>query len=242
MQTSARKEVSNRVMQGIINSLIEKKFDMNIFLEGIPYDLKYLQNRHERIEWWVYCKIISNLRPYFTQTDFEEMCGNLVKRGKYFQAVIIGFFLFGSNQLARTFSRQIWKLLDSQFSNIKAKTEFLDKNKMKIYAILDAGYEFPVEFAYFTKGTWDEMATLIGRKGFKVDFTVTKQLVTFNVSWDKEGFFFRIARVIRWFFNIKRALFDVTDTHSELLQRYDQLQESKWILEKQTTRLTLMIR
>jgi signal transduction histidine kinase/DNA-binding response OmpR family regulator len=38
-------------------------------------------------------------------------------------------------------------------------------------------------------------------------------------------------------FNIRKALFEVTNTHAELLQRYDQLQESKQILEKQTTQL-----
>jgi signal transduction histidine kinase/AraC-like DNA-binding protein len=237
MHINTKKEVSNRGMQGVIDTLIEKKFDMDILLDGIPYDLVYLKNKRERIEWWVYCKIIANLRPYFTQVEFEKMNSSLVVREKYFEAVLFGFFLFGSNRLARTFSKQIWKLGEFQFSNIKQKTEFLDKNKIRIYAILKEDYEFPVEFAYFTKGTWDELATLIGRKKFKVDFTVTKQLVTFDVSWDKEGFLFRISRVIRWFFNIKKALFEVTDTHAEMLQRYDQLQESKQILEKQTQQL-----
>lgn len=237
MQTSTKKEVSNRGMQGVIDWLIEKKFDDKILFDGIPYDLSYLKDRQERIEWWVYCKIIANLRPYFTQTDFENMNRHMISRGKYFEGVLFGFFFFGSNKLSRIFHKQIWKLGEFQFSNIKQKTEFLDKNKMKIYAILDEGYEFPVEFAYFTKGAWDEFAALVGRKGFKVEFTVSKQLITFIVSWDKEGFFFRIARVVRWFFNIKKALFEVTDTHAELLQRYDQLQESKLKLEKQTTQL-----
>lgn len=237
MNSYSQKEVSNRGMQGVIDSLIEKRFDMNILLEGIPYDLKYLKSRHERIEWWVYCKIISNLRPYFTQTDFEMMNRRMVSRGKYFEGVLFGFFLFGSNKLARLFHNQIWKLGEFTFSNIKQRTEFLEKNKIRIYAILDEGYEFPVEFAYFTKGAWDEFASIVNRKGFKVEFTVTKQLITFIVSWDKEGFFFRIARVIQWFFNIKKALFEVTDSHAELLQHYDQLQKSKQLLEKQTTQL-----
>lgn len=237
MQTSTKKEVSNRGMQGVIDSLIEKKFDLQVLLEGIPYDLEYLKNRHERIEWWVYCKIISNLRPYFTQKDFEVMNRRMVSRGKYFEGVLFGFFLFGSNRLARLFHNQIWKLGEFTFSNIKQKTEFLDKNKISVHAILDEGYEFPVEFAYFTKGAWDEFASIVGRKGFKVEFTVSKQLINFIVTWDKEGLFFRISRVIQWFFNIKKVLFEVTDTHSELQQQYNKLQESKWKLEKQTTQL-----
>jgi len=161
----------------------------------------------------------------------------MISRGNYFEGVLFGFFLFGSNKLARLFHNQIWKLGEFTFSNIKQKTEFLDKNKIRIYAILDEGYEFPVEFAYFTKGAWDEFASIVNRKGFKVEFTVSKQLITFIVTWDKEGFFFRISRVFQWFFNIKKVLFEVTDTHSELQLQYNQLQESKWKLEKQTTQL-----
>jgi len=161
MKTKYKKEVSNRGMQGVIDALIEKKFDMNILLEGIPYDLPYLKNRHERIEWWVYCKIISNLRPYFTNIEFEEMNRRMVSRGNYFEGVLFGFFLFGSYRLAKRFHNQIWKLGEFTFSNIRQKTELIDKNKIRIYAILDGDYEFQIENAYFTKVAWDEFVSII---------------------------------------------------------------------------------
>ncbi|MFO7526180.1 MAG: hypothetical protein R6W68_12080 [Ignavibacteriaceae bacterium] len=80
MNSISKKEVSNRGMHGVIDSLIEKKFDEKILLDGIPYDLSYLKNRHQRIERWVYCNIIANLRPYFTQKEFEKLNGCMVSR------------------------------------------------------------------------------------------------------------------------------------------------------------------
>jgi signal transduction histidine kinase/DNA-binding response OmpR family regulator len=237
MQTSTKKEVSNRGLQGLLDSLEEIKFDENILLQGIPYDIAYLKDKRERIEWTVFCKIISNLRPHFTFKELEIMNGSMVTRGKYFEGILFSFFLFGTNKIARLFHKQIWKLGESMFSCINQKTEFLDKNRLRVSATIDEGYEFPFEFGYFVKGVWDQQGKLIGRKGFKVEFTHTKRFFTFIVSWDKEDIFFRIARVFRWFFNIRKALFEVTNTHAELLQRYDQLQESKQILEKQTTQL-----
>jgi signal transduction histidine kinase/DNA-binding response OmpR family regulator len=165
------------------------------------------------------------------------MNGSMVTRGKYFEGILFSFFLFGTNKIARLFHRQIWKLGESMFSCINQKTEFLDKNRLSVYATIDKGYEFPVEFGHLVRGVWTQQGKMIGRKGFKVEFTHSPKSVTFIVSWDKEDFFFRIARVFRWFFNIRKALFEVTNTHAELLQRYDQLQESKQILEKQTTQL-----
>jgi hypothetical protein len=42
MQTSTKKEVSNRGLQGLLDSLEEKNFDMNLVLDGIPYDLEHI--------------------------------------------------------------------------------------------------------------------------------------------------------------------------------------------------------
>jgi hypothetical protein len=171
MQTSTKKEVSNRGLQGLLDSLEEIKFDENILLQGIPYDLAYLKDKRERIEWTVFCKIISNLRPHFTLKELEIMNGSMVTRGKYFEGILFSFFLFGTNKIARLFHKQIWKLGESMFSCIKQKTEFLDKNRLRVSATIDEGYEFPVEFGYFVKGVWDQQGKLIGRKGFKVEFT-----------------------------------------------------------------------
>jgi hypothetical protein len=237
MTSIAKKDVSNRGLQGLLDSLEEKNFDMNLVLDGIPYNLAYLKDTRERIEWSVFCKLISNIKLHFSLKELEVMNGSMVTRGKYFEGVLFSFFLFGTNKIARLFHKQIWKLGESMFSCINQKTEFLDKNRLSVYATMDEDYEFPVEFGHLVRGVWTQQGKMIGRKGFKVEFTHNPKFMIFIVSWDKEDFFFRIARVFRWFFNIRKALFEVTNTHAELLQRYDQLQESKQILEKQTTQL-----
>jgi hypothetical protein len=89
------------------------------------------------------------------------MNGSMVTRGKYFEGVLFSFFLFGTNKIARLFHKQIWKLGESMFSCINQKTKFLDKNRLSVYATIDEGYEFPVEFGYLVRGVWDQQGKMI---------------------------------------------------------------------------------
>ena len=68
--TNHKKEVSCKTLIPFFNAAKEKNIDLAKILEGIPYDLNYLLNKHERIEWRVYCKIISNSRKYFTPKEY----------------------------------------------------------------------------------------------------------------------------------------------------------------------------
>ncbi len=65
-KNNIKKEVSCKALIPVFNATKEKNIDINRLLYGVHYDLPYLLNKHERIEWSVWCKIISNSRPYFT--------------------------------------------------------------------------------------------------------------------------------------------------------------------------------
>ncbi len=58
------------------------------------------------------------------------------------------------------------------------------------------------------------------------------------LSWKKEGHYSqKLKKWIHWLFNIRKAFFDLTDSHEELLSQYNKLEESKKLLQKQTTQL-----
>ena len=42
---------------------------------------------------------------------------------------------------------------------------------------------------------------------------------------------------MRWLFNIRKALLELTDSHDELLHQYEKLEVSQKTLQKQTTQL-----
>ena len=209
----------------------------SILLQGIPYSLLYLKNKNERIEWWVWCKIISNLRPFFSYSDFESMGTYVIASGNYFIGIFIAYFLFSTSNISRMFNQQLFNLVGSTFSCIHQKTEYVDKNRIKVTGYLDDGYEFCPEFWFISKGTWQQSAIAIGRKSVKVILTFIDNKAIFDVSWNKEGFLFRMKLNIHWLFNIKKAFIELTESYQTLTSQYSELDESKKKLVKQSTQL-----
>lgn len=237
MQSNHKKEISCKTLITVFNAAREKNIDLNKLLVGLPYDLTYLLNRHERIEWYNWVKIYSNAREYFTPAEFEQMGRDYIKNGSYLLGTLGFNFMFSSNKISRSLSKKLFKMGSNDFSCINGELEYRGKNRVRIKSYLDDEYEFCPEFFYIAKGVWEQAGNQLGHKGFKVELEWIHQGVIFDVSWNKEGILFYIKKWWRWLFNIKKAFLDLTDSHEELLKQYNKLEESKKLLQIQTTQL-----
>ena len=237
MQNKTKKEVSCKILTPYFYLVNEKGVDISQILHDIPYDKSYLMKRTERIEWSTYCKLIHNMRCFFTPDDFEEVGRLHVKRGFYPEGVLAGFIFFSSNKFSKMLSKQIFRIGDQMFSCIKYKIEYAGKTHIKVTAYLDESYENLPEFFYLTKGAWLQLGRMIGHKEFNININWIHQGGIFNISWEREKLFFKVKRGFRWLFSIRKAFFDLTNSHQQLLDQYQQLEESKKLLQKQTTQL-----
>ena len=232
-----KKEVSCRILTPYFYLLNQKGIALNSILTNIQYSIEYLSKRSERIEWTVYCKLMENMRKYFSPSDFEEVGYLHVKRGFYPEGVIAGFIFFSSNKFSRILTKQIFRIGQHMFSCIKNNVDYLENNHIRVKAYLTEGYEFVPEFFYLTKGAWQQLGKLIGHKDFKIIIEWIENGAVFDITWHKETIFFKLDRWLRWLFNIRKAFLDLTDSHEELLNQYNRLEESKRLLQKQTTQL-----
>ncbi|RPI71073.1 MAG: hypothetical protein EHM47_10985, partial [Ignavibacteriales bacterium] len=232
-----KKEVSCKALELLFHAVNQKQLDAKILLAGIPYDIGYLKNKHERVEWFIWCRMTSNLRPYFSSIEFEEMGRSFVSRGSYWEGILWAFFLFTSNRFSRLLYNQIFKIGAAMFACIKHNTDFLAPNKFVATAYLDEGYEFSPEWSLICKGVWEELGKKIGQKGFRVEVSLIQGKTVFEVSWMKESIIYKLKRGFLWIFNIRKALTEITDSHDELLNQYQKLETSQKLLQKQTTQL-----
>ncbi len=237
MQALTKKEVSCKALELFFHAAKVKNLNESVLLLGIPYELAYLKNRRERVEWWVYCKMVFNLKPYCSDADFEEMGSSFVKRGSYFEGLLWAFFLFTSSKFSRFLVKSIFQIGASMFSCMKQQTEFFAKNKIRITAFVEEDYEYCPEFFFMCKGVWEELGSKIGQKNFRVVLNIKDEKGVFDISWNKESILFKLKRQILWIFNIRKALLEVTDAHELLLRQYENLETSQMILQKQTTQL-----
>ena len=220
----------------------KKDIDLTKILEGIPYDLSYLLNKHERVEWWVWCKIISNLRPHFTFADFEQMGRDLQKEMHYIEGYIFAYMFFSSGKISEIMRGPLLKaenkVLDSMFSCFDKDFEIIEKNKARMSIYLKPGYQQCPEWFFMSKGLWEQIGDRVGVKRLKIDLSILPNGGVYLVSWDKGSFFTGLKKQIHWLFNIRKAFIDLTDSHEELSNNYNKLEESKKLLQRQTTQLT----
>ena len=219
MQAITKKEVSCKMLEPIFYYAQQNNVDLNNLITGTPYKLIYLLNKRERIEWSVWCKIISNARVYFSSSEFEEMGSQFVNSRSYKIGLLPVFFLFSSSKLSRLLAREIFKLTSTMFSCIRQQIEFVSLNKVKIVVTINEGYEFCPEFFYISKGYWGELGAKIGHKHFKFDMHILGSKGVYEATWDNEGFLFKVKRGLRWLSNIRKALLEMTGAHEELLRQ-----------------------
>jgi signal transduction histidine kinase/DNA-binding response OmpR family regulator len=232
-----KKEISNRVFIPVIKAVNERGMAFRDFLEGIPYDESYLLNKRQRVEWWVYCKIISNMRPYFSPLDFENIGADFVRSGSHIEGVI-GFFLFTSKKFSKLFADRILKRSTSNILCPSMQIEYIGSNKIRFTLLVSEGYEHIPEFAYGNKGIIRELGIHAGLKDCKVELQFIPQGAIYEATWRKEGIFFKFKRAIRWLFHINKAFWELTDSNEELLKEYEELEDYKNNLEKKVDERT----
>ncbi len=235
------KEVSCKPLPTIIDAARNKNIELSKILDGIPYELSYLYNKHERIEWMILCKLISNIKAFFTINEFIELGKNFVKKESYIEGFIFFSILFSSNKLTTVLKKQLSKeglaIIRPIYSCVSNQVDFIDKNKTRLHIDLFPGYSHCPEMFYMSIGVLEMLGSRTAKKGFKVDFTLTTTGGIYDVSWDEVGFTYKLKSWLRWLFNIRKAFTDLTESHDELLENYNKLEESKKLLQRQTTQL-----
>ncbi len=232
------KEVSCKVLLILFNAAKKKNIELCTVLDGIPYELSYLLNRKERIKWHVYCKLVDNLKPYFGTAEFEQMGSDYFKNDHYIEGYIFSFVFFSPAILANVLREQLLKsgqaILKPMFACFTPQWELLDKNKMRIEINLNPGYEHCPEWFYMSKGLWMQLGKLVGLKGFNIDLSITQYGGVYTVSWNNEGIWMKLKKWFHWLFNIRKAFIELNESHEELLNNYNKLEESRRLLQRQT--------
>ncbi len=232
-----KKEVSNKVFVPVINAINKRGLQFKDFLEGVPYDESYFSNKRERVEWWVYCKVLTNMRPYFSLSDFENIGADFFIGGNYIEG-LIGFFLITNPKISKLFADKILKRITSPILCRNMQIEFIGSNKIRITLLVNDGYEHPPEFAFGNKGLIRQLGNKAGLKDCKVDLQFVTNGAFYDMTWKNEELLFKLKRVISWLFNISKAFWELTDSNEELIKDYEKLEDYKNNLERKVDERT----
>lgn len=241
MSATTEKEVSCKPLPLIINAAQKKNIELSKILDGIPYELSYLLNKHKRIEWRELCKLISNIKSFFTIKEFIELGKEYVEKESYIEGFILFSMLSSSNKLSSKLKNKLLKggysIIRPLYSCVNNQISFIEKNKTHLKIDVLPGYSHCPEIFYMSVGVLEKLGSKVAKKGFKLDFTLTETGGIYEISWEDVGYINRIKSWLRWLFNIEKAFVDLTESHNELFNQFQKLEQSEKLLQNQTTQL-----
>jgi len=232
------KEVSCRCLVTILEAIEKKNLKKESYLKGIPYNLDYLKNKHERIEWSVYCRFIDNVRPNFTEDEFIEMGRSWADNSAARVTSLIPRLLFTRGEILQSLHRHVEKAGSQYFTCIEYKTETLGPNGIRQILKVKSGYDFCREFFLITRGALEVYFIHLGRSATSINMKWIESGADYEIICAEGGGpLAKLRRLIMWPFIAKEVARELEEANATLLKRYQEIEKTQSILEQQTTQL-----
>ena len=216
----------------------KNKLPLDILCKDIPYDLKYLRNEKEHVEWDVFCQIMSNIRSAYTEDDLFYLGTKAIHRQVFpVVSAMVGFFL-STKEMYRLISDPRKGLGTQVFRCITTTTRDIDKYHLELLLELPAGYQYCDVFFIVTHGFFSAVPKALKHKPAKVIMHKTERGALYKISLPYQ------LGAITWlkqFFSLPSSKMEVireiNETNALLYDRYSQLEESQAKIQKQAKQL-----
>jgi signal transduction histidine kinase len=233
------KEVSCILLDTVFHGLERKKISADIVCSGIPYDMKYLRDKNERIEWDVFCRIVENLKTVLDDKGFEGL-GDYVGRTRFWDPhITIAKILFTPTKLYWWWSSPSKHGGGKKVvSCIEPVVKKMGENHMRITLTIQDGYRDCPEFFMVTKNGFAFVPVIFGGKPAVVDMQKIDRGAVYDIYYSETGgLLSRLRNACMRPFDARAAARSLKEANNVLLDRYRQLEKAKELLQTQAAEL-----
>jgi len=232
------KDVSCKALKVLFKEIGKNNLPEEILCKGVPYDVAYLRDENENIEWDFYCKIMSNTRTLWNDDDYIRIGIDLAEgRSHPFLSLMIGFFL-NTKEMYRLVTSAKRGIGTQYFRCIQSTIKEIDKHHLEILLEIPESYQYCKEFFQITKGFFIAAPKLLKLSHSHVIMHETDRGALYEISLPHSH------NPISWIKQLislpssKRAgIKELNETYALLYERYNLLEESKAVIQKQTKQL-----
>jgi signal transduction histidine kinase len=222
------KEVSCRISAFFLDLIKDKGLSPEILLKDIPYSVEHLHNKHERIDWQVYCQLLKNLRQIFSDEDFEEIGRSWAKSPIYRPLALLTRLLFGAGKSLKWTQAALQKLGGHFFSCIDFYLDEFGPSGFKVTLKVKDHYEFCREHFLFVKGAMNFVPG-VGRY----------LSVNVKMQWIERGAIYENVlsnpiktpswphKKILWLFSSRSVVQEIIEAYDALMERYQELEKAR---------------
>ncbi|OGQ82982.1 MAG: hypothetical protein A2289_03780 [Deltaproteobacteria bacterium RIFOXYA12_FULL_58_15] len=233
------KEVSCRAVDFLAQAFENEGRSSQELIGGIPDSLVRLRNKHERIDWETYRKIMSNAARIWTTNDFEAHGHQLVSSPIYRPLAVVGRLLFTAKEIYHWIHQRGAKGAGNQlFTCILPEIQDLGANKLRVTLRLDGGHSMVPEFFHVTKGTLAAVPRVLALPSAKVEMRLLESGAIYDITYPSGGGALAWTwKTFSWPFAARRAARELKDANEALVRRYNELDEARITLDRQATQL-----
>lgn len=235
------KEVSCKVFLPLFKGLEEKNIHPEILCENIPYDLEFLRNKSENVEWDVYCKIMANTRKIWCNDEDYIELGIKIINWRVFPVFssLAGLFI-NARELYWMNSHPKKGIGNQFFRCIIPSIRDIGEGHLEIILELPQSFQLCREFFLITKGVFIAFPLFLRLNQSKVIMRETDRGAVYSISYPKSS---TILSVIRRFFlplfSKHSTLTELNDAYEQLYERYNQLEEGREKIQLQAKQLEI---
>jgi signal transduction histidine kinase len=236
------REVSCRVLEVHFRELEKKGLPPSTWVGNVPYSLAHLRNKHERIDWATFVRLMANLRTIWTEDQIVAQGGAWIDSPFLRHTKLVVGALFTPKQFYR------WLANDSNTGkrgggmqvHTCTTTSFQDlgPDRLSLEVRIEEGYEPCPEFFLLCKGGFQAVPQLTGRGLARVKLSDIDRGVRFDIKLppgsDRVS---RLHRAVRWITSSAAVANELDDAHVTLQARYEELETAKARLALQAAQL-----
>ncbi|HEX2686872.1 MAG TPA: ATP-binding protein [Kofleriaceae bacterium] len=234
-------DVSCRALGMVLKLARQQKLADAQLLAGVNYDIDFLRNTKNRIEWDAFCRILTNARALWSLEEFSDQSELFIQSPFVAYVGVVARLLFSPRDLFDWVCKRSVGHGAQMFANcVTPSYEHIGSDVTVIRLEIQKPYAVSPEFFWMTRGTFIAMPTMVGAGYAQVDMTIDERIGTFRIHYKRRrGTLASLIRILTWPFTARAAARELKDAHETLIERYREIEDARAKLDRQATQLRI---
>jgi signal transduction histidine kinase len=232
-------DVSCRALGLVLKIARRQQVADSVLLAGVSYDVDYLHNTNNRIEWDAFCRILQNVRAIWSLEELSNQSERFIQSPFVAYVGVVARLLFSTRDLIDWVCKRSVGHGAQMFANcVTPSYEHIGDDVTLIRLEIREPYTVSPEFFWSTRGTFIAMPRLVGAGYAQVEMTIDGRVGTYHVRYKRRrGTLASLIRVLSWPFTARAAARELKDAHETLIERYQEIEDARAKLDRQATQL-----
>ena len=232
------REVSCRALGVVLKAAKRRGVADSVLTSGSTYDLSYLRDTKNRIEWETFCLILRNARTVWSLQELSDLNESFTRSPVFSSVGVIARILFTARDLFAWMHKRSVGGGNQLFTCVKPSFEHVGSDTTIIRLEVPEPYETSPEFFWMTRGAYIGIPRLVGAGTAKVEMTIEGRVGTFRVQYkNRRGTLSALFRALRWPFTARAAARELQRSNEELQSRFYELEDARSKIDRQATQL-----